>query len=183
MKFFVWCRASPNDRRGYKDSVAHAYSESVRRQLYGIPVPDPLNAPVSKWVAACKEYENQILGVLLCEFSCSPDFMTLLSPHQREIRSYWCATNFSEDPLCFVKVVDFCTMLNATAHAHAGERRRGMFYKMSAHSRMRLEATNDADAGRPVREIIANWVCEHNGGLPFLFDDVVFPLLHPMRCC
>ena len=106
MKFFVWCRASPNDRRGYKDSVAHAYSESVRRQLYGIPVPDPLNAPVSEWVAACKEYEDQILGVLLCEFSCSPDFMTLLSPHQREIRSYWCATDFSDDPLCFVKVVD-----------------------------------------------------------------------------
>ena len=179
MKVFVWCRASPNDRRGYKDSVAHAYSESVRRQLYGIPVPDPLNAPVSEWVAACKEYEDQILGVLLCEFSCSPDFMTLLSPHQREIRSYWCATDFSEDPLCFVKVVDFCTMLNATAHAHAGERRRGMFYKMSAHSRMRLEATNDADAGRPVREIIANWVCEHNGGVPFLFDDVVFSVVTP----
>ena len=62
MKFFVWCRASANDRRGYEDSVAHAYSDSLRSQLYGICVAPAWNAPVSEWVAACNTYENQILG-------------------------------------------------------------------------------------------------------------------------
>ena len=90
-----------------------------------------------------------------------------------------CMTSFVRDPLCFVKVLDYCLLVDQTVHPAYKESRLGLFFRMSTHSRVRLGNANDYNTGTPVNAVIAKWVREHNNGAPFLFEDVVFSVCTP----